>query len=72
MKHTLCDYCHGIGACPSCWGRNAIDLLRAQNKELLEALKALISCDLYRNLVGGFQAQIEQAETAISKAEGKR
>lgn len=23
----MCDYCKGIGACPSCWGRTAINEL---------------------------------------------
>jgi hypothetical protein len=23
-----CDYCHGVGACPKCWGREGYDELR--------------------------------------------
>jgi len=45
--------------------------LIAAAPELLEALKGLIDCNLMRNLVGGYQFQIEQAEKAIAKAEGR-
>lgn len=29
-----CDYCKGIGACPRCWGRAAIDELEKENARL--------------------------------------
>ena len=45
--------------------------LIASAPELLEALKGLLSCDLHRNLIGGYQFQIEEAEQAIAKVEGK-
>jgi hypothetical protein len=38
MSDDSCDYCHGIGACPRCWGRAAITKLEhrlAKAEELL-------------------------------------
>ena len=31
-KTYECSYCHGVGACPQCWGRAAIEELKAQVK----------------------------------------
>lgn len=34
-----CDYCQGIGACPKCWGRAAIEELKAEIAELKEGVR---------------------------------
>ncbi|HDZ77106.1 MAG TPA: hypothetical protein ENH41_03385 [Candidatus Omnitrophica bacterium] len=39
--------------------------------DLLEALKGLLSCDLHKNLTGGYQFHIENAEEAIKRAEAQ-
>ena len=34
-----CTYCHGVGACPECWGRVGIGKLRAEVQRLTAALR---------------------------------
>ena len=38
-----CDYCHGVGACPKCWGRTAIEELKNERAELLDALNVALA-----------------------------
>lgn len=33
-----CYYCHGVGACPRCWGRAAITALESERERLAAAL----------------------------------
>lgn len=42
----FCEYCRGIGACPKCWGRSAIDRLVSERNALLKAARHLGACDL--------------------------
>lgn len=39
---ATCDYCHGVGACPRCWGRSAIEELTAERAALVDALRDLL------------------------------
>lgn len=38
---TKCDYCHGIGACPRCWGRAGIEELKADLASAREAIRLM-------------------------------
>ena len=35
MDGQRCTYCQAIGACPKCWGREAIDELTADRADLI-------------------------------------
>lgn len=39
-----CTYCHGIGACPKCWGRVQIDALRAALAAAVDAARQEERC----------------------------
>jgi hypothetical protein len=57
-----CTYCHGVGACPTCWGRTAIEELKAKNQKLAE--RRLVLDKLLReavNLLGGFPGGLNEA-----------
>jgi len=69
----MCDYCKSVGACPKCWGRDAIDELNVQKSELLDALRK--SAEMLNHWpaveISDVNNAFAQALAAISKAEGR-
>lgn len=46
---NVCNYCHGIGACPVCWGRAGITALESERDALKEKL-ARVEAELARRI----------------------
>lgn len=42
---THCNYCHGVGACPLCWGRAAIEAQKEQHARVLSDIAK--QCDTW-------------------------
>ena len=56
---SRCGYCHGVGACPRCWGRAGITKLEAALAEKGAALRELFA--LWNDRPRGFVAAQEKA-----------
>jgi hypothetical protein len=41
VSEEKCDYCMGVGACPKCWGRAAIEELKTKLSKAERALRVI-------------------------------
>lgn len=62
-----CTYCHGIGACPKCWGRAAITRMESEREDAFERERVKAEEQAWKN-----KYLTEWALDAVHDAEGDK